>query len=194
MLLPIRSRSGGSSPPNDVERWSPNFSWMTGALAVGGSFPATAAPLLVSEHGIGAVIDLREEACDDERALKAAGVAFLHLPTPDYHAIEPPMIERGVEFARRAMRSGSRVLIHCEHGIGRSATLALCVMVAEGWAPMGALNRAKNRRALVSPSPAQYRAWTDWLGRWKARHGADWDIPDFASFKTVAYRHLRPFA
>jgi len=177
-----------------VNGWSPNFSWVTEAIAVGGSFPAAVAPTLAGEYGIAAVVDLREEACDDAGALKAAGIDFLHLPTPDHHAVTAPMLERGVDFTRRVVRTGGRVLIHCEHGIGRSATLALCVMVAEGWAPMEALKRAKDRRTLVSPSPAQYAAWTQWLGHWKARHGLAWEVPDFASFKTVAYRHLRPSA
>lgn len=170
--------------------WQPNFSWLTEALAVGGSFPRAAAGELAWKHGVGAVVDLREEACDDVRALKAVGIAFLHLPTRDHFPIEPPKLERGVTFVQGALRGGTRALVHCEHGIGRSATLALCVMVAEGWPPMDALKRAKDQRALVSPSPAQYRCWTEWLGRWKARHAADWAIPDFVSFGAVAYRHL----
>jgi hypothetical protein len=174
--------------------WQPNFSWVTETLAVGGSFPRFAAGELAWRHGIGAVVDLREDACDDVRALRAAGIAFLHLPTPRHFPIEPQKLERGVTFAQKTLRGGSRALIHDGRGIGRSATLALCIMAAEGWRPLDALKRAKDQRALVSPSPAQYRCWTDWLARWKARHGADWEIPDFVSFGSVAYRCLSPQA
>lgn len=174
--------------------WRADFSWVTETLAVGGSFPRFAAGELAWTHGIGAVVDLREEACDDVRALRAAGIAFLHLPTRDHYPIEPPKLERGVSFLQKAIRGGSRALIHCERGVGRSATLALCVMVAEGWRPLDALQRVKDQRTLVSPSPAQYRCWIEWLGRWKARHGADWNIPDFVSFGSVAYRPLEPRA
>src|SRR6185437_7335332 len=45
--------------------WSPNFSWIAPDLAVGGCFPPERAASLAGEHGIGAVIDARAEACDD---------------------------------------------------------------------------------------------------------------------------------
>ncbi len=55
------------------------------------------------------------------------------------------------------------MLIHCQHGIGRSALLALCVLVDQGWQPLDALTHAKDRRAQVSPSRSQYEGWAAWL-------------------------------
>jgi protein-tyrosine phosphatase len=78
-------------------------------------------------------------------------------------------------------------LIHCEHGIGRSATVALCVMVDRGWKPLEALARAKTARALVSPSPAQYEAWSTWM----RRRRPEAEVPHFDAFKAIAYRHLK---
>ena len=104
------------------------------------------------------------------------------------------MLDEGVAFTNRHMNRGERVLVHCEHGIGRSATLALSVLVSRGHAPLEALELAKTRRALVSPSPAQYEAWAAWLVAWKARAAASWNIPDFDAFKAIAYRHLTPDA
>jgi protein-tyrosine phosphatase len=100
------------------------------------------------------------------------------------------MLHDGVAFADTYLDRGERVLIHCEHGIGRSATLALCVMVSRGWAPLAALEQAKSRRALVSPSPAQYKAWRTWLQEWKSAHPVTWELPSFEAFKGIAYRHL----
>ena len=100
------------------------------------------------------------------------------------------MLRDGVAFASRHLDRGERVLIHCEHGIGRSATLALCVLVSREMEPLAALELAKSRRSLVSPSPAQYEAWAKWLRDWKGAHQADWDIPPFDAFKAIAYRHL----
>ncbi|HEX2724201.1 MAG TPA: hypothetical protein VHN20_00110, partial [Beijerinckiaceae bacterium] len=76
-------------------------------------------------------------------------------------------------------------------GIGRSATLALCVLVSRGMEPLQALELAKSRRSLVSPSPAQYEAWVQWLRAWKTRARAAWDMPCFDAFKTIAYRQLQ---
>jgi len=100
------------------------------------------------------------------------------------------MLRDGVAFAAEHLDRGERVLIHCEHGIGRSATLALCVLVSQGMTPLDALELAKSRRSLVSPSPAQYEAWAQWLADWKVARQVDWDIPHFDAFKAIAYRHL----
>ena len=145
--------------------WQPNFHWLTDQLAVGGCFPAEQAARLAQAHGIGAVVDLRQEDRDDEAQLRAAGIAFLHLPTPDLEPASLAMLERGVSFVRGQVSDGKRVLIHCQHGIGRSALLALCVLVDAGWEPLDALAHAKDRRAAVSPSRSQYEGWAAWLAR-----------------------------
>jgi protein-tyrosine phosphatase len=76
------------------------------------------------------------------------------------------------------------VLIHCQHGIGRSALLALCVLVDNGWEPLDALIHIKDCREVVSPSRSQYEGWSRWL---KSRGLA---APDYHSFGCIAYRHL----
>jgi protein-tyrosine phosphatase len=168
-----------------------NLSWITDDLAIGGSFRPADAEVLARELRIRAVVDLRVEACDDAVVLERHGVAFLHLPTEDLCAVSPAMLGEGVTFAKRHLDRGERVLIHCEHGIGRSATLALCVLVARGQAPLDALSLTKRRRSLVSPSPAQYEAWALWLDGFKRESGASWEMPSFDAFAAVAYWHLR---
>ena len=177
-----------------AETWRPNLSWITDRLAVGGSFPGPRAADLADRHRIRAIVDLRVEACDDAQEIERHGMAFLHLPTGDHCAVTAAMLDEGVAFTNRHMNRGERVLVHCEHGIGRSATLALSVLVSRGYAPLEALELTKTRRALVSPSPAQYEAWAAWLVAWKARAAASWNIPDFDAFKAIAYRHLTPDA
>ena len=193
--LPHTGPHGDTSADTEgAETWRPNLSWITDRLAVGGSFPGPRAADLAHRHRIRAIVDLRVEACDDAQEIERHGMAFLHLPTEDHCAVTAAMLDEGVAFANRHMDRGERVLVHCEHGIGRSATLALSVLVSRGHAPLEALEVAKTRRALVSPSPAQYEAWAAWLSAWKARGGVSWDIPDFEAFKAIAYRHLAPGA
>lgn len=163
-----------------------NLTWLLPDLAVGGRVLADRVLHLAEELGIGAVVDLRGEDRDDAAHLARHGIAFLHLPTPDHGALVPDALDAGIAFARRVQAEGRRLLVHCEHGIGRSATLALAVMVDRGWAPLEALAHAKDLRALVSPSPAQYAGWAAWLGlRYEPVA-----VPDFDSFKAIAYRHL----
>lgn len=160
------------------------FSWITDELAVGGHVPGERTEELARDHRIAAVVDLREEACDDEHVLRRHGIAFLHLPTPDMLGVTLPMLSDGVAFANLHLDGGERVLIHCQHGIGRSAVLALCVLVARGMQPLAALALAKDRRAVVSPSPAQFEAWAAWL------RDNGHAVPRFDDFAAIAYRHL----
>ena len=170
-----------------------NLSWITPYLAVGGRISNEEVADL-ARIGVGAVIDLRSEAVDEEVLLRVAGIAFLHLPTDDHAAVTAPMLEAGVEFATAEIDRGRRLLVHCEHGIGRSATLALCILVARGLPPMEALCLAKDRRERVSPSPAQYECWRAWLLAWRAARTLAWDVPGFDAFAAVAYRHLEQSA
>lgn len=183
--------SGNGATLDAMSNWTPNFNWITQQLAVGGSFPSEQAEALASAHGIRAVVDLREEAKDDEALLQRHGITLLHLPTEDMCGVDAPQLDAGVAFANERLDRGDRLLIHCEHGIGRSATLALCVMVSRGAAPLAALERMKDRRALVSPSPAQFACWSGWLARHRTLRRAPWEVPDFDAFQAIAYRHLQ---
>ena len=164
--------------------WQADLHWLTEYLAVGGCFPRERAAELVSTHGIGAVVDLREEDRDDEDHLGEVGVAFLHLPAPDMDALGVEGLDRGVAFVRGRLQQGQRVLIHCQHGIGRSPLLALCVLVDAGMPPLEALEHAKARRSVLSLSRLQYDAWAAWL----TRHG--YPPPSYHEFGCIAYRHL----
>ncbi len=177
-------RSLARSSAGDVTE--ANFDWITPDIAVGAFVAYGSEAALAREHGVGAVVDCREEASDDADALAAAGIAFCHLPTPDHHGLARPDLDAGVAFARDRLAAGEKVLIHCQHGIGRSALLALCLLVDRGMTPSGALKLAKDRRWQVSPSPHQYDAWAQWL---KAHGHAP--APTFEDFQAVAYRHLR---
>lgn len=173
-----------------MAEWQPNLTFITDTLAIGGAFPPERTQHLAESLGIAAIVDLRVEACDEEALLLQHGISFLRLPTEDLCAVSQPMLRDGVAYVNGHLDQGKRVLVHCEHGIGRSATLALCVLVSRGAAPLAALEEAKTRRALVSPSPAQYEAWRTWLTAWKQAHGAPWELPSFNAFKAIAYRHL----
>ena len=169
-----------------------NFDWITDQLAVGGKFVSEQTERLTREHGIRAVVDLRNEDVDDEQLMRRHGITLLHLPTQDMCGVDPAHLERGVAFASEHLDRGERVLVHCEHGIGRSAVLALCILVHRGQAPLDALALMKDRRNRISPSPEQFACWADWLARRRRARGHDWQVPDFDEFKAIAYRHLLP--
>ena len=92
-----------------------------------------------------------------------------------------------IRFANEFLDQGQRVLIHCEYGIGRSATLALCLLVHRGQPPLEALALMKKQRPVVSPSPPQFACWSAWLESYRFSQDVEWDVPSFAQFKALAY-------
>lgn len=164
--------------------------FVTPDLAVGASFPPGAAARLAAEHGVGRVVDVRLEDRDDEAELRIHGIRLLHLPTEDCCAISARHIRDGVAFAAEGLELGQRVLVHCQYGIGRSALLTLCVLVARGMAPLEAMARLKDARRVVSPSPEQLQAFVRYCR--EVRAGAAWAPPTVEALGAIAWRHLRP--
>ncbi|RKI50129.1 protein phosphatase [Corallococcus sp. AB049A] len=168
-----------------------NLDWVTPLLAVGGSYPMDAAAHLAQKLGVRHVVDVRVECQDDEHVLREHGITFLHLPTVDMRAIQLRMIHDGVAWVRERLAKEQKVLIHCEHGIGRSALLALCVLVDQGLEPLEALDLAKTRRPRVSPSPEQLKAFIAYTQDVRDRQSVAWPVPTLEALGTIAYRHLR---
>lgn len=166
----------------------PNWNWITPRLAVGGEPPPEAYTILHA-YGFDAVIDMRDPI-EAEGVLPSGHVARLHLPTPDRLPPSPEDLEQALAFIREHAPHEKRILIHCVHGIGRSAIVALAALVDQGHAPLDALDYVKNRRWKISPSPEQYEAWAEWLLRHRLQNFRDYDIPDFERFASIAYRHL----
>jgi predicted protein tyrosine phosphatase len=160
-------------------------------LAVGARVLDGAVPRLAGEHGISRVVDVRVEDCDDEAVLSAHGIRLLHLPTADTAALSQERLRDGVAFVSEGLDGGERVLVHCQYGIGRSALLALCVLVSRGEAPLDALRRVKRARRVVSPSPAQLLAFIAFAAAQRAERGAHWAVPGLRELGEIAWSHLR---
>jgi protein-tyrosine phosphatase len=171
--------------------WSLNLDWVTPELAVGGRFPLEAAEHLARGLCIRHIVDVRREACDDERVLRQHGITLLHLPTEDLCAISRHMLDQGVRWVHDHLSQGRKVYIHCEHGIGRSALLALCVLVDIGHAPLDALALAKRARPRVSPSPEQLETFMAWAEARRVERALPWRTPAFDEMVNIAYSHLR---
>jgi predicted protein tyrosine phosphatase len=99
-----------------------------------GSLPLSKANLeeLSSQHGGKlAIVSLNAawELVLQESELKAMGIDFLRLPTPDFFAPSAKDIEKGVRFIEKQLPEGTSVLCHCNAGRGRSAVIVLCFLM-----------------------------------------------------------------
>ncbi len=124
-----------------------NMSWITPHLAVGGRIRPGDIKAL-AEAGITHVVDTRSEYSDDPQALAKE------------HIVRPLTIEQmlqGSQWVQERMEQGGRVLIHCEHGVGRSVLLTCAVLVYGGMNAQDALQLVQQKRWQASPNHRQVK-------------------------------------
>src|SRR6266516_1453767 len=131
-----------------------NMSWVNGHLAVGGRIrPEDIKALALS--GVTHVVDTRSEYCDDRAALAEENIELLYLPTPDTYPLSIDQLMQGSVWVDERIKQGGRVLIHCEHGVGRSVLLTCAVLVYEGMHARDALMLVQEKRWQASPNQRQ---------------------------------------
>jgi protein-tyrosine phosphatase len=131
-----------------------NMSWVNAHLAVGGRIRSEDIKALALA-GITHVVDTRSEYSDDKDALAKENIDLLYLPTPDTYPLSIEQLMQGSEWTDEHIRAGGRVLIHCEHGVGRSVLLTCAVLVYEGMHARDALKLVKKMRWQASPNQRQ---------------------------------------
>jgi protein tyrosine phosphatase (PTP) superfamily phosphohydrolase (DUF442 family) len=131
-----------------------NMSWVTDQLAVGGRIRPEDISAL-ARIGVNSVVDTRSEYCDDAKALGEEGIELLHLPTPDTRPLSIEQMLMGAKWVQQRLDAGKRVVIHCEHGVGRSALLACAVLVYGGMHAQDAMQLVQQRRWQASPNHGQ---------------------------------------
>lgn len=104
------------------------------------------------EHELG----LGQEAA----AVGSTGMEYVALPVPDRGVPESHAVVRTVA-GRLAehLASGKNVGMHCRIGVGRSALLAVGVLVMSGMEVEEALRRVSAARGCPVPETAQQRDW-----------------------------------
>jgi protein tyrosine/serine phosphatase len=114
-----------------------------GKLYQSGAMPLDRLARKIEKHGIRTIIDLRrghDEVRAEREALAALGVEHVHLPSAQIPSAE--VVESFLQYIGR--EENHPVLIHCEHGEGRSAMLAAIYRIEfEGWSPDRARRAAR---------------------------------------------------
>jgi protein tyrosine phosphatase (PTP) superfamily phosphohydrolase (DUF442 family) len=131
-----------------------SLSWVTDRLAVGGRILPEDIHLL-ARVGVTNVIDTRAEHCDDEQALAKEQIKLLYLPTPDTYPLSVEQLQQGAAWANECIKQGGRVLIHCEHGVGRSVLLTCATLVYGGMHGSDALKLVMEKRWQAAPNHRQ---------------------------------------
>src|SRR5579859_3057535 len=131
-----------------------NMSWITPQLAVGGRIHSEDIARLAS-IGVTRVVDTRSEHRDDEAALAAHDIQVLYLPTPDTLPLSLEQLSEGTAWVTSQIADDARVLIHCEHGVGRSVLLTAATLVAGGMSADDAMSLVRRGRWQAAPNHRQ---------------------------------------
>jgi atypical dual specificity phosphatase len=94
---------------------------------------------------IGLLINLHERA-DPPDILNKLQAQTVHLPVSDSHAPTQDQLDHGVAAIGQALGEGTRVVVHCGAGLGRSGTLIAAYLVSQGAAPDEAMARVRAAR------------------------------------------------
>ncbi|MBN1515088.1 dual specificity protein phosphatase family protein [Candidatus Sumerlaeota bacterium] len=96
----------------------------------------------LKELGISAVVSLDEEGLDPDE-LRHQGMAYLHLPIPDFTAPSIGQAEEFVDFVQKNVEQEHPVVCHCMAGIGRTGTMLACYLVSRGMDPQSAIETVR---------------------------------------------------
>ncbi len=108
-----------------------NFSIITDQLAVGEA-PTKRKLEELARDGFNAVIDVRIEACDDEKFLNELKMAYLHIDVEDTDVPTLDQLDQIFSFADPLLDSGKRIFVHCQNGYGRSPLIVAAILVHRG--------------------------------------------------------------
>ncbi len=133
-----------------------NMSWVSDHLAVGGRVHPEDIKA-VAKAGITHIVDTRSEHRDDAQALAKEHIELLYLPTDDSRPFTIEQMMQGAQWVNEHMDQGGRVLIHCEHGVGRSVLLTCAVLVYGGMHAQHALHLVQQKRWQAAPNHSQVR-------------------------------------
>jgi protein-tyrosine phosphatase len=87
---------------------------------------------------------------------------WLNVPMPNFGLPEdPPAFRREIGRIAQALRDGDAVMLHCAAGLGRTGTVAACVLKALGLKQADALERV--RQAGSNPQNAKQTGLVGWF-------------------------------
>jgi atypical dual specificity phosphatase len=118
------------------------------------------------DHGIDAVVDIREERSSDLDFYAQHGIQHTKFKVLDVTVPSPAVLDEGVAWMQEQVAQGRSVLVHCAKGRGRSATLvAAYLMKVRELSFEQAEALLAGKRRLVKLEARHQKVLEEWMGR-----------------------------
>jgi len=138
--------------------------WITDRIAVGGWVETPEKMQDVVQSGITHILNMAWEFDETELARPYGIEVFLNRVDDDFAPKSPEVLERGVEFALRALEQPDvKLLIHCVAGRHRGPMMSLAVLCALGWEMDEAMRHISERRPVVDWAPVYVESVSSFL-------------------------------
>lgn len=135
--------------------------WITDKVAIAGAGISAENWGEVRQHGFTAIVNLRSEHQDT--FVESLPVAYLWLPTEDHTDPIPENLFLGAQFIHRCVQAGRRVLIHCNMGIHRSATMAVAYLIFTGLSKDEAIHKLRDNGPRLYGTDENHRTLDNFL-------------------------------
>ena len=140
------------------------FSRITPNLWLGGAPTYRRDYILIREHKITAVVNIRAEREDDTAYYDRHGITHVQYAVPDMTVPGNAIISEAVDWITAQVNAGRTVLVHCAKGRGRSATLlAAYLMREQALTFTQAATLLKSKRPLTNLEARHRRRLEEWL-------------------------------
>ena len=106
--------------------------WVTFEIAVGYAPRAQGDIEAVKQYGVDAVLNLCAECYDLHEIEAAAGLSVHWLPISDEDVPEMDEAQDALDWLDKVTGEGSKVLVHCRFGIGRTGTMVTAWLLQHG--------------------------------------------------------------
>ena len=129
--------------------------WVTDHLAVGRAPMSTAELETIRTRGIGAILNLCGEFCDLHEIESDSGFDVYYLDLMDECAPDIPTLDAAVDWLEKTIDAGDKVLVHCNHGVGRTGTLVMAFLLRQGYD----MKSAEKTIEKAGARPSNYCQW-----------------------------------
>ncbi|CAF1443653.1 unnamed protein product [Adineta steineri] len=123
-----------------------------------GCLPLPSDVKILNKIGIEYVVNMCAEYHGPRKTYELYNIKQLYLPTVDSTAPSRKTIEKAMKFMNEAFINKKKIFVHCKAGMGRSATIVFCHLVAnEKMSPENALKLLKEKRPEITTSIIHYQ-------------------------------------